>query len=96
MGNFTEADIKTKYILPAIQAAGWDLQTQVREEVSFTHGRIIVRGKMADPLRQTRSAHHIHSNARHPLDGLPHPPYGRGSLIPTLDDKETRYGNSRV
>lgn len=47
MGNFTEADIKTKYILPAIQKAGWDLQTQVREEVSFTHGRIIVRGKMA-------------------------------------------------
>ncbi len=47
MSNFTEADIKTKYILPAIQKAGWDLQTQVREEVSFTHGRIIVRGKMA-------------------------------------------------
>jgi type I restriction enzyme R subunit len=47
MGNFTEADIKTKYILPAIKSAGWDLQTQVREEVSFTHGRIIVRGKMA-------------------------------------------------
>ncbi len=38
MGNFTEADIKTKYILPAIKNAGWDLQTQVREEVSFTHG----------------------------------------------------------
>lgn len=47
MGSFTEADIKTKYILPAIKNAGWDLQTQVREEVSFTHGRIIVRGKMA-------------------------------------------------
>jgi type I restriction enzyme R subunit len=47
MGNFTEADIKTKYILPAIKNAGWDLQAQVREEVSFTHGRIIVRGKMA-------------------------------------------------
>lgn len=31
MGNFTEADIKTKYILPAIKNAGWDLQTQVRE-----------------------------------------------------------------
>lgn len=46
MGNFTEADIKTKYILPAIQNAGWDLQTQIREEVSFTDGRIIVRGKM--------------------------------------------------
>lgn len=47
MGNFTEADIKTKYILPAIKNAGWDVQLQVREEVSFTQGRIIVRGKMA-------------------------------------------------
>jgi type I restriction enzyme R subunit len=47
MAKFTEADIKTKYILPAIKNAGWDLQTQVREEVSFTDGRIIVRGKMA-------------------------------------------------
>jgi type I restriction enzyme R subunit len=47
MGNFTESDIKTKYILPAIKNAGWDVQLQVREEVSFTQGRIIVRGKMA-------------------------------------------------
>ncbi len=47
MGNFTEADIKTKFILPAIQKAGWDVYTQVREEVYFTKGRVIVRGKMA-------------------------------------------------
>lgn len=47
MGNFTEADIKTKFILPAIKKAGWDIHTQIREEVTFTQGRIIVRGKMA-------------------------------------------------
>ena len=47
MSNFTEADIKTKFILPAIKKAGWDINTQIREEVSFTQGRIIVRGKMA-------------------------------------------------
>lgn len=47
MANFSEADVKTKFITPAIKNAGWDIHTQVREEVSFTQGRIIVRGKMA-------------------------------------------------
>jgi len=44
--SFSERDICTKFIAPAIQQAGWDIQTQVREEVSFTKGRIIVRGKL--------------------------------------------------
>jgi type I restriction enzyme R subunit len=33
-------------ITPALQRAGWDLMGQIREEVSFTKGRIIVRGKL--------------------------------------------------
>lgn len=41
----SERDICTKYILPAIQAAGWDHINQMREEVSFTDGRIVVQGK---------------------------------------------------
>ncbi len=44
--SLSERDICTKYITPAITAAGWDLHTQIREEVSFTKGRIIVRGKL--------------------------------------------------
>ena len=43
--SLSERDICTKYITPAIAAAGWDVQTQVREEVSFTAGQIIVKGK---------------------------------------------------
>ena len=34
------------FIGPAIAKAGWDALSQVREEVSFTKGRIIVRGKL--------------------------------------------------
>ncbi len=43
----TEADIRTKYITPAIVAPGgaWDVMTQVLEEHYFTRGRIMVRGK---------------------------------------------------
>lgn len=44
--KLSERDICTKFITPAIQNAGWDIQTQVREEVSFTNGRVIVRGKL--------------------------------------------------
>jgi len=44
--QLTEQEIRTRYITPAIQAAGWDTFSQVREEVSFTKGRIIVRGKL--------------------------------------------------
>jgi type I restriction enzyme R subunit len=44
--SLSERDICTKFITPALLAAGWDVQTQIREEVSFTKGRVIVRGKM--------------------------------------------------
>ena len=44
--NLSERDICTKFINPAIEKAGWNMRTQVREEVSFTDGRIIVQGKL--------------------------------------------------
>ncbi len=46
--TLSETDIRSKFITPAIcgpDGAGWDLMTQVREEVYFTKGRVIVRGK---------------------------------------------------
>ena len=42
----SESDIRTKFITPHIAAAGWDINEQIREEVSFTAGRIHVRGKL--------------------------------------------------
>ena len=44
--SLTERDICTKFILPAVKRAGWDEMVQIREEVYFTKGRIIVRGKL--------------------------------------------------
>lgn len=43
--QLTERDICTKYVTPAIVDAGWDLHAQIREQVFFTDGRVIVRGK---------------------------------------------------
>lgn len=42
----SERDICSKFITPSLVAAGWDLDTQIREEVSFTDGRIYVRGRL--------------------------------------------------
>ena len=44
--SLTERDICTKFIMPALKSAGWDEMLQIREEVYFTNGRIIVRGKL--------------------------------------------------
>jgi type I restriction enzyme R subunit len=46
--TLTEADIRTKFITPAIIGANvkkWDVMTQILEEHYFTKGRVIVRGK---------------------------------------------------
>jgi type I restriction enzyme R subunit len=44
--SLSERDICTKYITPAITKAGWDKDAQFLEEVGFTDGKILVRGKL--------------------------------------------------
>ena len=44
--SLSERDICTKFITPAVCGAGWDEMSQIREEVSFTKGRIAVRDKL--------------------------------------------------
>lgn len=41
--SLSEQDIRTKYITPAIMAAGWDIETQLREEYGLTAGRIVAK-----------------------------------------------------
>ena len=42
--DLSERDICTKFIIPALVKAGWSIETQIREEVFFTDGRIFVKG----------------------------------------------------
>jgi type I restriction enzyme R subunit len=44
--DLSEADIKAKFITPALLKAGWDEQTQIGREIYFTDGRIYVKGKI--------------------------------------------------
>jgi type I restriction enzyme, R subunit len=45
--DLSERDVCTKFITPALTDAKWDVMTQIREEVSFTKGRVIVRGPLS-------------------------------------------------
>ena len=44
--DLSEADIKAKFITPAILKSGWDEHTQIGREIYFTDGRIYVKGKL--------------------------------------------------
>lgn len=44
--NLSERDICTKFITPALEKVGWDKLRQLREEVTFTAGKVIVRGTL--------------------------------------------------
>ncbi|MGJ0431523.1 EcoAI/FtnUII family type I restriction enzme subunit R [Methylobacter sp.] len=48
--KLSERDICTKFITPAILEAGWQ-QSQFREEVKLTDGRVMVRGKLAARIK---------------------------------------------
>jgi type I restriction enzyme R subunit len=53
--DLSERDVCSKFITPAILLAGWDPMSQIREEVSFTKGRIIVRGKLVSRGKAKRA-----------------------------------------
>jgi type I restriction enzyme R subunit len=65
--SLSERDICSKYITPAITGAGWDLLSQIREEVSFTKGRIIVRGKLHTRGEQKRADYILYYKSNIPL-----------------------------
>src|SRR5688572_32858577 len=65
--SLSERDICTKFITPALRQAGWDEMLQIREEVSFTKGRIIVRGKLVSRGRAKRADYILSVKANIPL-----------------------------
>ncbi len=65
--KLSERDICTKFITPAVKKAGWDEMTQIREEVSFTKGRIIVRGKMVSRGQGKRADYVLYYKPNIPL-----------------------------
>jgi len=65
--SFSERDICTKYITPALVNRGWDLDAQIREEVTLTKGRVIVRGKLTSRGKQKRADYVLYYKLGVPL-----------------------------
>ena len=65
--SLSERDICTKYITPAVKRAGWDEMAQVREEVYFTKGRIIVRGKLVTRGKAKRADYILYYKPNIPI-----------------------------
>jgi len=65
--DLSERDICSKFISPAVKQAGWDEMTQVREEVSFTRGRILVRGKLVTRGKAKRADYILSSKPNIPI-----------------------------
>lgn len=53
--QFSERDICTKYITPALERSGWDIATQIREEFALTNGRVLVRGNLHTRAKNKRA-----------------------------------------
>lgn len=65
--GLSERDICTKFITPALERAGWDKMLQIREEVSFTRGRIIVRGKLVSRGKAKRADYILYYKPNIPI-----------------------------
>lgn len=65
--KLSERDICTKYITPALKKAGWDIHSQIREEVTLTAGRVIVKGQMGMRAKGKRADYVLYHKPNFPL-----------------------------
>jgi len=65
--ELSERDICTKYIQPALEKAGWNPLTQIREEVSFTDGRIDVKGNLSTRDKRKRADYILYYKPNIPI-----------------------------
>lgn len=76
--SLSERDICTKFITPAIEKSGWDKRTQLLEEVTFTDGRIHVRGKLTSRGTRKRADYILYYKPNIPI-----------AIIEAKDNKHT-------
>src|SRR5690606_26843965 len=65
--DLSERDICTKFINSSIKKAGWNMRTQVREEVSFTDGRIIIQGNLYTRGKSKRADYILYYKSNQPI-----------------------------
>ena len=63
----SESDICREYITPAIKDAGWDWETQIKEQVTFTKWKIIVKWKTVKRWDPKRADYILYYNNHLPI-----------------------------
>lgn len=66
MGQYSEEDVKLKFITPAI-ICKWDKMKQVTMEYSFTDGRVIVRGNLTSRGKPKRADYLLSLKSNMPI-----------------------------
>ena len=64
--NLSEADTRNIYITPALTKK-WDIETQIRSEVYFTAGKVIVRGHMSTRAKGEKADYILYYNSSKPI-----------------------------
>lgn len=65
--SMSESDICREYITPWIKDAGWDWETQIKEQVSFTKWKIIVKWKTVKRWDPKRADYILYYNNHLPI-----------------------------
>ena len=64
--NLSEEDTRNIYITPALTKK-WNLETQIRSEVYFTAGKVIVRGNMSTRAKGEKADYILYYNSSKPI-----------------------------
>lgn len=64
--DLKEQEIRTRYITPALQAKGWEVCKNMREEYYFTDGRVVVAGKQHSVAEGKKADYLLYHN-NHPI-----------------------------
>jgi hypothetical protein len=83
----SEWDICNEFITPALMSAKWDLMSQIPEEVSFTKGRVIVRGQLSTRGEPKRANYLFYLK---PTTPPPAPPAPTSSTPPSVNSSNLR------
>jgi len=65
--ELSEDDICAKFITPAITSAGWDEMRQIRRQITFTAGRILIKGKVHSRGKRKRADYILSHKPNLPL-----------------------------
>lgn len=64
--NLSEEDTRDMYITPALQKK-WDKETQIRREVYFTAGKVVVRGSVSTRQKGKKADYILYYNSSKPI-----------------------------